>query len=76
MFSQNGSGFRYLNTSEVCSIFGLPSSEVHSGVSQIVPIQILDSLLSPLLELEPLSVPTQTMKTFPSIHHDKGYTVL
>ena len=76
LFSQNGFGFRYLNASEKCSIFGLPWSEAHSGIHEIVPIQILDSLLSHLLELETLSVPTQTMQTFPSIHHDKGYTVL
>ena len=52
-FSHNGTGYKFLSTKELSTIFGLsskiPSLTFNNSTFPVVPVQILDSLLHPLL---------------------------
>ena len=77
MFSVNGFGYRVLTLHELAKIFGLHPNHTSPPppllTYPLVPVQILDALLLPLLQQEPSS-PTTSLVSVPAIFHDSGYT--
>ena len=83
-FSTNGYGYRSLKTSELSKMFGLSSrhtlpTPLPSNTFPLIPVQILDALLTPMLQpcnmtmaLSPSTTPIQ----LPDIYKDLGYTYL
>ena len=72
LFARSDYGYRYLNTAELSLIFGVSKTVAddtpQSVWSKIVPVQILNTLLQPLLVLEQHPSLTTSQKAIPPIH--------
>ena len=80
LFARSGYGYRYLCEAELSLIFGVSqtiTNDSHQSVwYQIIPVQILDALLQPLLVLEQHPPPPPSVKATPPINQDTGFTLL
>ena len=82
-FSANGFGYRYLTSVELSKLFGfdIPCNAsalktVPVTAFPIVPIQVLDILLKPVLLQIPATTSPSTTLHLPPSYHDPGYTTL
>lgn len=79
-YSSNGFRYRKLALKELASIHGIPPHiplwNLFPNLLPVIPVQIMDAILSPMLMAEPVTEPTSSTIVLSPVFHDKGYTQL